>query len=78
MVSDGSIHVYGKLKGRALAGLGDGGDEGRIFATSFDPELVCVGGVFATGESEVVNGRVRGTSTMCFLDEEGELKFAPL
>jgi septum site-determining protein MinC len=31
VVSDGDIHVYGNLRGRALAGLGGG--NGRVYAS---------------------------------------------
>ena len=45
LLSDGDIHVYGKLKGKALAGLA-GNVGARIYAQAFDPELVAVGNVY--------------------------------
>jgi len=71
VVSDGDIHVYGKLRGRALAGLGGG--NGRIYASSFDPELICVNDVFTTLEE-----KDRGPTMAYLCEETGELKFAPL
>ncbi len=71
VVADGDIHIYGKLKGRALAGLGG---EGRVYATSFDPELVCVGGEFRTIEDENdLDGLKAGDPGMAFISN-GSLK----
>ncbi|GMI08952.1 hypothetical protein TrLO_g4724 [Triparma laevis f. longispina] len=67
VVSDGDIHIYGKLRGRALAGLAGAG--GRIFASGFDPELICIDGVFTTVES------ARDEPTMALLGKDGELEF---
>ena len=45
MAADGSIHVYGKLFGKALAGIKD--DSGAmIFCDCFDPELVSINGIY--------------------------------
>ncbi|GMH99242.1 hypothetical protein TrVE_jg10280 [Triparma verrucosa] len=70
VVSDGDIHIYGKLRGRALAGLAGAG--GRIFASGFDPELICIDGVFTTVES------ARDEPTMALLGKDGELEFKDL
>jgi len=43
VLADGSIHVYGALRGRALAGAG-GNPGARIFCRSFQAELVAVAG----------------------------------
>ncbi len=43
VLADGSIHVYGPLRGRALAGA-RGNAEGRIFCLSLEAELVSVAG----------------------------------
>ncbi|CAM9654476.1 unnamed protein product, partial [Sphacelaria rigidula] len=40
-MADGDIHVYGTLRGRALAGL-SGNTSAKIFSTRFDAELVGV------------------------------------
>ena len=45
VLADGSIHVYGKLFGKALAGIKD--DSGAmIFCDCFDPELVSINGIY--------------------------------
>jgi len=44
--ADGDIHVYGHLKGRAVAGLG-GSQTARVFAHQFDASLVGIADAFA-------------------------------
>ena len=46
VLADGDIHVYGALKGRAVAGLG-GSTDARVFAHYFSPSLVGVSDSFA-------------------------------
>lgn len=43
LIADGHIHVYGTLRGRALAGIA-GNTEARIFCRSLEAELVSIGG----------------------------------
>jgi septum site-determining protein MinC len=45
VLSDGDIHVYGSLLGRAVAGLG-GSSEAHIFARSFGASLVGISDAF--------------------------------
>jgi septum site-determining protein MinC len=45
LLADGHIHVYGSLRGRALAGV-SGDPAARIFCRSLDAELVSVAGVW--------------------------------
>lgn len=45
VVADGSVHVYGQLRGRAVAGA-RGDENARIFATGFVPELVSIAGIY--------------------------------
>ena len=52
IIADGSIHCYGPLRGRAIAGA-QGDDSARIIASNFGPELVSIAGVFRTFESGV-------------------------
>jgi len=52
VIADGNIHVYGALRGKAMAGAR--GDEGaRIFATQLDAELVAVAGVYRVIETRL-------------------------
>lgn len=49
VIADGNIHIYGALRGRAIAGGADKLDA-RIFAQNFDPELVSIAGFYAVRE----------------------------
>lgn len=49
LVADGNIHIYGALRGRALAGAsGDGA--ARIFCTRLEAELVSIAGRYLVSE----------------------------
>jgi septum site-determining protein MinC len=59
VIADGSIHVYGPLRGRALAGA-QGNAEARIFAACMEPQLVSIAGTWRTTEAGLapeVNGK---------------------
>ncbi len=58
IIAGGSIHVYGALRGRAIAGLKTG-EAARIFCRKLNAEMLCIDGVFETAEqwSEALNGR---------------------
>src|SRR5690606_21957620 len=43
VIADGSVHIYGPLRGRALAGA-QGNAKARIFCREFHAELVAVAG----------------------------------
>lgn len=45
LLADGNIHVYGALRGRALAGIA-GDKNARIFCQSLDAELVSIAGFY--------------------------------
>ena len=49
VVAGGSVHVYGPLRGRAVAGL-SGQAAARIFCRRLDAELVAINGVYMTAE----------------------------
>ena len=68
VLADGHIHVYGPLRGRALAGVqGDG--EARIFCHSLEAELVSVAGSYLLSDdlpSELVGQAVQ----VCLVNEQ--------
>ena len=45
VIADGNIHIYGPLRGKAMAGA-RGDIAARIFTTGFDAELVAVAGIY--------------------------------
>jgi len=47
VIADGNIHVYGPLRGKAMAGA-RGDTKARIYTTQFEAELVAVAGVYRT------------------------------
>jgi septum site-determining protein MinC len=49
LLADGNIHVYGTLRGRALAGI-RGNKEARIFCKTLDAELVSIAGLYRLSE----------------------------
>ena len=57
IIAGGSIHIYGTLRGRALAGWGN--KEGRIFCRNLDAELLAIDGLYKTADEIDVNLRGR-------------------
>lgn len=49
LLADGHIHVYGALRGRALAGV-QGNTNARIFCRTLEAELVSIAGYYLTKE----------------------------
>lgn len=49
ILADGHIHVYGPLRGRALAGI-QGDTEARIFCQSLEAELISIAGHYRINE----------------------------
>ena len=49
LFADGNIHVYGPLRGRALAGV-QGNMQARIFCRTLEAELVSIAGYYLTKE----------------------------
>lgn len=52
VIADGNIHVYGPLRGKAMAGA-RGDAEARIFTTGLDAELVAVAGVYRVVDAKL-------------------------
>lgn len=51
VIADGNVHVYGPLRGRAVAGA-RGDKSARIYCTCFEPQLVSIAGIYRTVESD--------------------------
>ena len=67
LVADGNIHVYGPLRGRALAGAS--GDTGaRIFCSRLEAELVSIAGRYLV--SEQLPSEQRGLSVQIALVDD--------
>ena len=50
VLAEGNIHVYGALRGRALAGV-KGNSEARVFCKSLEAELVAIAGNFMLSDA---------------------------
>lgn len=67
VLADGNIHVYGVLRGRALAGV-QGDECARIFCSKLNASLVSIAGVYLLNENFEKN--LIGTSVQIFLQGE--------
>lgn len=67
ILADGHIHVYGRLRGRALAGV-SGDTSARIFCRSLDAELVSIAGRWRVRED--IDERLIGRPVQIYLDGE--------
>jgi len=74
VIADGSIHIYGPLRGRALAGA-QGNAMARIFCRSFHAELVAVAGHYKVLED--IPRELHGKAVQVWLEHD-ELKIAAL
>lgn len=74
VIADGNIHVYGALRGRAIAG-GGANAEARIFALNFDPELISIAGYYAVREG--LTGAPIGKAVQVRLTGE-RMRFDPI
>jgi len=73
ILASGSIHVYGTLRGRALAGI-NGDTQARIFCNGLHAELVAVAGQYQI--SEDFEDALLGKPVQVYLDGE-QLVIAP-
>ncbi len=55
VIADGHIHVYGALRGKAIAGA-RGDTQAQIFAQVMEPELISIAGVYRTSENALPKG----------------------
>jgi septum site-determining protein MinC len=67
IVADGSIHVYGRLGGRALAGA-QGETAARIYCQDFHAELISIAGHYRVLED--IPQDLRGKAVQAWLDGE--------
>jgi septum site-determining protein MinC len=74
VIADGNVHVYGTLRGRAIAGAQNDASA-RIFALNFDPELIAIAGYYAVREG--LGDAPIGRAVQVRLDGE-EMRFGPL
>jgi septum site-determining protein MinC len=65
IVAGGSIHVYGALRGRAMAGV-NGNSSARIYCQKIEAELIAIDGFYQTAEQ--IDAVLRGKPAQAKLD----------
>jgi septum site-determining protein MinC len=66
VIADGNVHVYGPLRGKAMAGA-RGDTSARIFTTHLDAELLAVAGVYRVVEDKL-DATLHGQPALVRLD----------
>ena len=74
IVAGGSIHVYGTLRGRAMAGI-NGNSAARIFCQKIEAELLAIDGYYQTAED--IGEGLRNRPAQAWLEGE-TLRITPL
>ncbi len=74
IVAGGSIHVYGTLRGRAMAGV-NGNPSARIFCQKIEAELLAIDGYYQTAED--FDASLRNRPAQAWLDG-GIMRITPL
>jgi len=72
VIADGCVHIYGALRGRAVAGA-RGEITARVFCQEFQAELVSIAGVFRVFET--IPPELAGKPVQAWLDGD-DLRFA--
>ncbi len=67
VIAGGSIHVYGALRGRALAGS-IGNSAARIFCRKLEAELLAIDGIYKTADDLPAN--LRGQPAQLWLEDD--------
>lgn len=74
VMAGGSVHIYGTLRGRAIAGL-SGHPGARIFCSRLQAELLAIDGVYQTADGMPV--KLLGKPVQAWLDA-GQMKLSVL
>jgi septum site-determining protein MinC len=70
LIADGCIHIYGALRGRAIAGA-KGNPQARIFCKKLEADLVAIAGVYMVAEQ--MPNKLQGKSVQVYLGDEGNI-----
>ncbi|MGB8399421.1 septum site-determining protein MinC [Bradyrhizobium sp.] len=74
IVAGGSIHIYGTLRGRAMAGV-NGNSAARIYCQKIEAELLAIDGYYQTAEQ--IDASLRNRPAQAWLQGE-TMKITPL
>lgn len=64
VMAGGSIHIYGTLRGRAMAGFAH--KDGRIFCSKLHAELLSIDGIYKTADE--MDAKLRGRAIQAWTD----------
>jgi septum site-determining protein MinC len=67
VIAGGSIHIYGALRGRALAGS-VGNSAARIFCRKLEAELLAIDGIYKTADD--LPAELRGQAAQLWLEDD--------
>lgn len=70
LIADGCIHVYGTLRGRAIAGA-NGNPNARIFCRRLEADLVAIAGVYMVADQ--IPAQLQGKSAQIKLSDDNNL-----
>lgn len=70
LIADGCIHIYGTLRGRAIAGA-TGNPNARIFCKRLEADLVAIAGIYMVAEQ--IPKELLGKSVQIKLGEDGNI-----
>lgn len=70
LIADGCIHIYGVLRGRAIAGA-TGNPQARIFCKKLEADLVAIAGVYMVADQ--MPNKLQGKSVQIYLGEDGNI-----
>jgi septum site-determining protein MinC len=74
IVAGGSIHIYGTLRGRAMAGV-NGNSHARIYCQRIEAELLAIDGYYQTAEE--IDVALRNRPAQAWLEGD-TMKITPL
>lgn len=74
LLAGGSVHIYGTLRGRVLAGI-HGDINARIFCQKLEAELIAIAGRYRLLDE--IDSELKGQAVMVYLQDE-KLKIAPI
>jgi septum site-determining protein MinC len=75
VIADGNIHVYGPLRGKAMAGA-RGDTTARIFTTQLNPELLAIAGIYRVVET-ALDASMQNQACVVHLENDS-LRIRPL
>jgi septum site-determining protein MinC len=70
LIADGCIHIYGTLRGRAIAGA-KGNPNVRIFCRRFEGDLIAIAGVYMVADQ--IPSQYQGKSVQIRLSDDNNL-----